>query len=122
MDSFGIFSSICIAVEIIALNILFSKKIKNKNIKVNKLSLLYFIISLASFLFIYVIVNLSYEFIKNYLLNNLIQSVAFNRLIIMNLILILLPLLQISISQIFINFIIKQNKLNEITLIGQNEE
>jgi hypothetical protein len=122
MDSFGIFSSICIAVEIIALNILFSKKIKNKNIKVNKLSLLYFIISLASFLFIYVIVNLSYEFIKNYLLNNLIQSVAFNRLIIMNLILILLPLLQISISQIFINFIIKQNKLNEVTLIGQNEE
>jgi uncharacterized BrkB/YihY/UPF0761 family membrane protein len=122
MDSFGIFFTICILAEIIVLNILFSKKIKNRKLKVKKINLFYFVISLVSFLFIFIIVNLFYELLQKHLLNNLIQSDISVRLIIMNLILILLPLLQLLISQIFINLIDKKNKINEITLIGQNEE
>jgi uncharacterized BrkB/YihY/UPF0761 family membrane protein len=122
MDSFGIFFTICILAEIIVLNILFSKKIKNRKLKIKKINLLYFMISLVSFLFIFIIVNLFYELLQKHLLNNLIQSDISVRLIIMNLILILLPLLQLLISQIFINLIDKKNKINEITLIGQNEE
>jgi uncharacterized BrkB/YihY/UPF0761 family membrane protein len=122
MDSFGIFFTICILAEIIVLNILFSKKIKNRKLKVKKINLFYFVISLVSFLFIFIIVNLFYELLQKHLLNNLIQSDISIRLIIMNLILILLPLLQLLISQIFINLIDKKNKINEITLIGQNEE
>lgn len=122
MDSFGIFFTICIVLEIIILNVIFAKKIRNKNLKVKKLRLLYFMISLVSFIFVFIIVNLAYEFLQSYFLINIGQSEITSRIIIINLILILFPMLQLLIAKLFINLIDKKNKINEITLIGQNEE
>jgi hypothetical protein len=72
--------------------------------------------------FVFIIVNLAYEFLQSYFLINIGQSEITSRIIIINLILILFPLLQLLIAKLFINLIDKKNKINEITLIGQNEE